>query len=322
MFVEHLMAAVVEADLGASGMEMNSELLTGYSGTKLIGALRLFGKLFEEDPTACYLEVGVFQGLTLLSVASALPNLQCFGIDNFAYFDPDNKNLGIFNERKHALKAENAHLINADYEDALEALGSHIGTRKVAIYFVDGPHDYRSQLMCLQLALPFMHEHCVIIVDDSNYRHVRQANRDFLVTHPDFRLMFDAYTSRHPANMTPSDEAAARAGWWNGVNIIVRDPSGILHEMLPPTYRSRALYEQEHITHTESVADQLDLGLGVLRAMDLGSPRKVLRAFARMALHLRRTRNDREGRFVSANTYSDGLPTARLNSHARAGGAA
>ena len=92
-------------------------------------------------------------------------------------------------------------LIERDYEDALEALGNHIGDTKIGLYFVDGPHDYRSQLMCLLLATPFLSESAVIVVDDCNYPWVRLANRDFLISNPSFKLIFEAYTECHPGNM-------------------------------------------------------------------------------------------------------------------------
>src|SRR5688572_9541062 len=110
--------------------------LTGLSGNKLTGALQRLTSLFKDDPSACYLEVGVFQGLTLNSVASANPTVSCFGIVNFAFFDPRNENMKIVLKRIAALGNENAHLINADYEDALGSLHSRIGGAKVAVYFI------------------------------------------------------------------------------------------------------------------------------------------------------------------------------------------
>ncbi len=148
-----------------------SQTLTGLSGWELVGSLQRLTSLFSEDANACYLEIGVFQGLTLHSVAAANPEVQCYGIDNFAFFDPHKKNFSICEERKKALGNDNACLINLDYEDALESLD--LGTKKIGVYFVDGPHDYRSQLMCLELALPYLHENAFVVIDDCNSNHVR-----------------------------------------------------------------------------------------------------------------------------------------------------
>jgi hypothetical protein len=39
--------------------------LAGFSGTKLLGTLQRLVKLFSTQGNTCYLEIGVFQGLTL-----------------------------------------------------------------------------------------------------------------------------------------------------------------------------------------------------------------------------------------------------------------
>jgi hypothetical protein len=109
--------------------------------------------------------------------------------------------------------------------------------------------------MCLLLFKPFFSEQAVVVVDDCNYAHVRQANRDFLVTNPEYKLVFEQYTAKHPNNMTPLELSEARRGWWNGVNILARDLSNNLPQQLPLTDRSRQLYENEHLLHSMRYAD-------------------------------------------------------------------
>ncbi len=287
-----------------------SEVLTGLSGEKLTGSLQRLTSLFSEDAGACYLEVGVFQGLTLHSVAAANPEVQCFGIDNFAFFDPDKKNLFMVEERKRVLENDNAYLINLDYEDAFESLD--LGGKKIGVYFVDGPHDYRSQLMCLELALPFLHDQAFIVIDDCNYNHVRQANRDFLVTHPEFNLLFQAYSQCHPMRMDLKERLQAYESWWNGVNILCRDQNGVLSREYPPTERNRHQFELDHLVHahgdTKAVIGALSLYSGI-RYLSL-------KALARGLLGLikspRRRRSDGHW-FESMNTDSHDLPKEIVN---------
>jgi predicted O-methyltransferase YrrM len=286
-------------------------VLSGFSGRKLIGSLQRLAAHWRPEDDACYVEIGVFQGLTLLSVAVANPQLPCYGIDNFAFFDPQSKNLGLVRERQAKLGADNAAVINLDYEDALENLATHIGGRKIGLLFVDGPHDYRSQLMCLELALPHLHERAVIAIDDCNYRHVRQANRDFLVTHPDYALAFEAYTARHPSNMDRAENDAARESWWNGVNIIARDPERRLARSFPPTHRSRAVYENEHFVHATDVAPH---AVEAMRVAQMVAGRHVwgfLKAVIKLDRVLRSSRIERKDLYKSLNTYSDTLPKSR-----------
>ncbi|WP_164929375.1 class I SAM-dependent methyltransferase [Gloeobacter violaceus] len=310
--IEQIALAIRDAQSEGPLLQAGKDVLTGFSGDKLVGALQRLALLFERDSAGCYLEVGVFQGLTLLSVASACRSLQCYGIDNFAFFDPEGQNLRIVRERAAKLAVGNATVINKDYEDALESLAQTTGGRKVGVYFVDGPHDYRSQLMCLELVLPHLHRDAVIVVDDSNYRHVRQANRDFLMTHPEFKLVFDAYTACHPANATPAQRRAAQEGWWNGVNILVRDPEGLLPPAYPPTERSRQLYENEHIVHAGAVAELAPQATELLQLL-LRNPLRFVASSLRLYQRLHANRTALASRYPQMNTYSADLPASRFN---------
>ena len=276
-------------------------VLSGFSGEKLLTVLQNLSKETLKDDE-CYLEVGVYQGLSLLSVANEIGSKTAYGVDNFAFFDSEGNNLNIINERITKLNLENVKLINSDYEDAMEDLASHIGKKKVGVYFIDGPHDYRSQLMCLMLIKPFLSENAIIIIDDSNYRHVRLANSDFLQTHPEFKLFFESYTPSHPHNMTEENEAIARKGWWNGVNIIVKDEDNFLPNSLPSTLRNRDIFENEHALH--SIKYPLVL-MKLLRISNI-----IGRLFNKK---LQKKKGWYEGKYDYMNTYSESLPTSRFN---------
>jgi predicted O-methyltransferase YrrM len=306
-----LAAAIVAAE--RLGPLTRDSRLTGFSGQRVIAALQRLARRQHDAGEGTYLEVGVFQGLTLLSVASTTREQTVYGVDNFAQFDPDQRNVEIVRSRARAMELTNASLIDADYEDALETLGARLENRKLGVYFVDGPHDYRSQLMCLLLAVPYLSPHAVIVVDDANYRHVRLANRDFLATHPEFTLLFEAYTPCHPTNMSSAQRADAEAGWWNGVNIIVRDPAHELRRTFPPTIRTRALYEHEHEVHAERfglLAPELVRLLTHTLAM---RPRRVASLMKNLVGKLRRLPDESRRAFDHLNTYSDELSPRSFN---------
>lgn len=256
--------AILETETQGLLKITNQDILTGFSGEKVIGLLQRFSTVFSDVENACYLEVGVFQGLTLLSVANACPSISCYGIDNFAQFDKDKKNYSIILKRKKELGVKNARLINQDYENALSHLHKYIRDQKVGVYFVDGPHDYRSQLMCLELILPYLHEKALIIIDDCNYLHIRQANYDFLVTHPEYKLLFETYTRCHPNHMTPEENQEVRKGWWNGINVLVRDINNELDPLLPMTERDRTVFVNEHSVHAHFLADLVPATLNTI----------------------------------------------------------
>lgn len=251
----------------------------------------------------CYVEVGVFQGLTLLSSALANPNAFFYGIDNFAFFDSKGQNKALIDDRIQKLKLKNISLINEDYENALENLSKYIGNKKIGVYFVDGPHDYRSQMMCLLLIKPYLADNAVILVDDSNYRHVRQANRDFLISNTEFKLIYESYTEAHPANLSKEKENIQRKGYWNGLNVIYKDKENCIEPMFPETFRDRTLYENEHLIHSFKYPDQS------LILMKLFSK---FRLFGLLNLFYKPDIN-KIGKYKSMNTFSSHLPTEHFN---------
>jgi predicted O-methyltransferase YrrM len=284
-------------------MSEETGVLTGYSGEKMVGMLQRLAKNTLTENTV-YLEVGVYQGLTLLSVAKEIGDHKAYGIDNFAFFDKEGKNEGIVNNRIEKLGLSNAFIINKDYEDALENLDRELNGKKVGVYFIDGPHDYRSQLMCLALIKPFLAENAVIIVDDANYRHVRQANRDFLFTHPEYKLVFESYTKCHPGNVSEAEIVGHKKEWWDGVNVIVHDKKNELKAVYPPTHRSRALYENEHSIHSTKHPEVVPF---LLRLTNFLAP--IVYSFSK----LKNKKEIIKGKFQSMNVYSEDLPKEKYN---------
>lgn len=302
---------IEEAD--KHGALHNMQGLTGFSGEKLVGMLQRLARYQHLTNGGCYLEVGVFQGLTLISVASVLGDSSAYGIDNFAQFDPQKENQKIIQERMELNNVRNAVLINQDYEDALENLGRFIGDQKVGVYFFDGPHDYRSQLMGLQLAKRYLGDRGIIVIDDCNYRHVRLANRDFLVANPEFKLLFDAYTKSHPKNMTSTEQDEVRKGWWNGINVIVKDPDMILDPIYPPTLRDRTLYENEHLLHTNKYGVVAPEAVSFVTSILGGRFIRAGRQLIRIISKVRGAKDGLLGQYSSMNTFSESLTADNWN---------
>jgi len=282
--------------------------LQGYSGKKLIAALQRVSKTILDSNT-CYLEIGVFRGLTLTSVGKVLPKeVGVYGIDNFALFDKEGKNQGIINDalKKHGVT--NAQLINEDYEDALNHLEKHIGSKKVGVYFIDGPHDYRSQLMCLELARKHLAQGAVIFIDDSNYEHIRQANADFLASHEEFKLIYENYTEMHPENL--KDNSSAKEGWWDGINIIVHDPNNELERKFPPTQRVRIKFENEHMIHAMRANALAPFSHYMLQSLLTFRFMHFARAwvlYKRQKKAYYKNGLLPKGEFINSNTFSNGL---------------
>lgn len=309
--VTDIAGAIREADAHGLATDRGADVLTGLSGHRLVGALQRFAQLFDGEPDACYAEIGVFQGLTLLSVAAAAPGLPCYGIDNFSLLNPDGENLGIVEQRRTAIGVDNAHILDRDFEDALENFGALTRGKRIAVLFIDGSHDYRSQLVSLLFAMEYLHERAVIVIDDANYRHVRQANRDFLAAQPDYRLIYEGYSAGHPDNLTPEQLDAARNGWWNGVNILVRDPEGALPREFPPVADDKTPYFNEHYVHRYGVAEIAPEAMAVAQALADGADGAAA-DIAGLTEKARAFRAAHADRHSDKNTYSAELTPGRF----------
>ena len=311
--IEQVLEIIKETERDGLLTDRREDGLSGISGLKTVGAIQRLVRLCADDDGACYLEIGVFQGLTLVSAALEAPDMPCFGIDNFRILDPDSRNKEITTERIERFGAANATLIDMDFEDALGGLDAHLDGRKIALYFVDGPHDYRSQMVCLLAAKRHLHERAVIIIDDANYPDVRWSTRDFLTGHPDFKMVFEAYSPAHPANLDEADHIKWEKGWLNGVNVLVRDPDGLLTDMLPPVDDDRTLYFNEWMVHRLRRAELAPEAVTLADAIcagDMGAEEK-----AREALLEKYGiwRDVSDARFPDRNTFSEGLTQARFN---------
>lgn len=312
-YFENVLAAIQETEAEGLLSDHRAEGLSGLAGLKTVGVLQRLARMMLADETVCYLEIGVFQGLTLVSTALDVPTIPCYGIDNFRILDPNEENLSIVQDRMSKFKTENAKLINMDFEQALETLKDHIGDDKVGLYLIDGPHDYRSQLICLLLAKRHLHDRAVIVIDDANYPDVRMATRDFLLSHPDFKMIFEAYSPVHPANMSHKELPKWEEGWLNGVNILVRDLDNLFPDMIPQIVEDRTLYFNQWLTHRLKYAELAPEALALADAVFQG--KEDLESSAKLELLKKGNlqKGKFEKRFKDRNLFSSALPEQRIN---------
>ena len=291
-------------------IKCENKILTGYSGKKLCTALQLFTKELV-GKNDIYLEIGVFQGLTLLSNANFNKNAMCIGIDNFSLFNKDGNNKKIVEERINKLDINNVKLIDMDFDDALDNFENLLKGKKVGVFFIDGAHDYRSQLISLLKIKRFLSDECVIIIDDANYAHVRQATKDFLASESDFKMICQAYTKAHPANLSSNEKKIAIDGWWNGVNILVKDKNNDLQNINPKV--SRENRDQHFFNHdimrtryTEVLIKILNLSIEYKEKEDNDKLRKIDKI-------LKEHKSKTKSRYESHNTYSENLKEFELH---------
>ena len=279
--------------------------LTGFSGKKIIALLQNLATCLDVQNES-YLEIGVYRGMSLVSVSKVFKG-NTYGIDNFSQFDREKRNYNLIREHCERLDLRNLNLINDDFEAALLNLRDHIGNKKIGLLFIDGPHDYRSQLMCLLLSKAYLSDSAVIVVDDSNYRHVRQANADFLAVCPEYSLAFERYTKAHPGNMSAEEKEKAAEGWWNGINVLAGSEMASFRGKKISTIENRILYYNDHYIHSSRYADCAPEAVTVTHALKPFRPLKLVYRLFRLHKKVRASDKLFHGKYRHLNTYTDDL---------------
>lgn len=149
-----------------------------------------------------YLNIGVWNGFSLLAGMLARPQGLCIGVDNFSEY-------GAPREAFRARFAGHQGPLHRFYELDYVSYFETIPQPPLGVYFYDGPHTALDQRRGLELAEPHIVSGGLIFVDDSNLDEVRTPTLDFLAAHADYRLLADFRTARN-----------AHPTWWNGLMIL------------------------------------------------------------------------------------------------------
>jgi hypothetical protein len=120
-----------------------------------------------------YVNVGVWNGFSLLAGMARNQEKLCIGVDNFSEFGGPKR---AFQKRFSQLGSAKHHFFEMDYVDYF----NNTHDAPIGVYLYDGNHSYPDQLRALQLAEPFFSDNCIVLVDDANYPAVKQATFDFI----------------------------------------------------------------------------------------------------------------------------------------------
>ena len=165
-----------------------------------------------------YCEIGTYQGSTLIGALINQNNKLAYAVDNFSEFDADGSNFKKLQENLSFFQLKDqVNFYSQNFEEFFLNLNENSSNKqKIGVYFYDGAHDYRSQLIGLLMAVPFLASKALIIVDDTNLAHAQQANFDFLALQPHAKLELNFLTPRNAHNT-----------FWNGISVFSWDSSKI-----------------------------------------------------------------------------------------------
>jgi hypothetical protein len=169
-----------------------------------------------------FVNVGVWNGFTMLAAMAGNEERVCIGVDNFSEFGgPKDAFLERFTSRRSA-----AHrFFDQDYVDFFAA-GLD---RPLGVYLYDGEHGYENQYRGLMIADPFYAEDAVIVVDDTNLDRARDATLRFAEdSRLDWEVVYDQRTAevRHPTLWNGLMVLQAGGGSGGQVTLPVRESIG------------------------------------------------------------------------------------------------
>lgn len=139
-----------------------------------------------------YCEIGCDQGISLIGALINNPQISAYSIDNFSRFDnPETaftcliENLSRFNLE------DQVFFYSQSFEEFFEELRTIKPQPKIGVYFCNLSQNYRSHLMALLLAKPFLSPQSLIITTQSHRLSIQQANQDFISTNPECSVFLD-----------------------------------------------------------------------------------------------------------------------------------
>ena len=95
------------------------------------------------------------------------------------------------------------------HDVALLLRAGALGGRRIGVYYYDAAHDYESQFEALRLIEPYLTEDALLIVDDTDWKHVARAIRDYRASQPRAKLLIEL-----------AGKDRGQPWWWEGVQVL------------------------------------------------------------------------------------------------------
>ncbi len=151
--------------------------------------------------SACFLNIGVWNGYTFFAGMAENPEKRCIGVDNFSEFGGPRS---AFMRRFTRFRTPSHEFHDTDWREYMREHRVPIG-----VFFYDASHDSESQYEALKAAHPHLIPGALILVDDWNWQSPREGTERFLREFPGYETIFE---QRTPCNAHPT--------FWNGIVVL------------------------------------------------------------------------------------------------------
>ena len=188
----------------------------GMASYKKLMLMSLIASLLPEDASECYLEVGTFQGKSLVAALKDNPRVNAIACDNFSEFDDSGVNQIALerNLQRYGLQ-ERVKFFNMDFRRLLDGWHERRLPR-IGGYFYDGAHDKASQYDGIKHVEPHLADRALVVVDDWRFaedsRSYAEAGTLQAISESpnDWRVLYTL-----PARFNGDLDQ-----WWNGLGIL------------------------------------------------------------------------------------------------------
>ena len=169
------------------------------------------------DADEAYLEVGTWQGKSLIAAMTGNPPRPTFACDDFSeWFVAKGRRLDLEGIVKRNLTRYGLEPRVTFYREPFQQIFTHEKLpAPIGVYFYDAAHDHASQYAGVKLAEPFLADEAIVVVDDwrlapDSQSYAKAGTEQAIAESPhDWRLLYEL----------PARFNGDRAMWWNGVAV-------------------------------------------------------------------------------------------------------
>lgn len=213
------------------------------------------------EPGEVYVEVGTWQGLSLIGASQGNGSKRLVACDDFSKMGATRA--ALTDHLADHCDDGCVEVHEADFREFLQEAPWQ--PARVGAYFYDGPHGFSDQVDALRLIAPWLAPDAAIIVDDTEDHPVRAAN-DLVDRHaPDLESVLDIRS-----------EDYAEPRWWNGLQVFRwhGDPAAEPRIEIPAAaYLPRLLLWNRMVVYGQRAAHYTRNALGRSRPAQPGQPR-------------------------------------------------
>jgi hypothetical protein len=174
-----------------------------------------YNNLLSSSEVHRFLEIGTWQGITLICGMYKNSHIECYAVDNWSQFNGD-MNTVITNCTKWHTNGEHIHLIEGDCFD--DSTISRV-PNGIDMFIFDSDHSLESHTNSLVKYIEKCSDEFIFIVDDWNWPDVRNGTYESMKqSNIDILYELEIRTTWNDKH-TPLDDA--KENWWNGLYCVV-----------------------------------------------------------------------------------------------------